>query len=113
VDPEGFGPGRWCRAAPLAGLLFPRVEAELPTLAEPLHPAAALAQLVRHTPWLLADAGAAGPVLALLQGAARLPAWQLRLGRDSYRDVQRLQMALSPAVGATPREGANHVARPG
>ncbi|HSU12791.1 hypothetical protein [Longimicrobium sp.] len=101
VDPEGFGPGRWRRTAPLAGLIFPRVEADLPTAVEPLHPAAALAQLLRHTPWLLADAGAAGPLLGLLQAAARLPAFDLRLGRDSYCNVKTLQMALSPVFGVS------------
>jgi hypothetical protein len=95
VDPEGFGPGEWRRKAPLAGLLFPRVEAERPTGLEPLHPAGALAQLLRHTPWLLADAGAAGPVLALLREVCTLPAYTLRLGNDTYCNPHRLQFAIS------------------
>jgi hypothetical protein len=99
VDPEGFGPGRWRRQAPLAGLLFPRVEAERPTALEPLHPAAALAQLLRHTPWLLADAGAAGPVLALLREVCGRPAYTLRLGSDTYCNADRLQMVLSSGLG--------------
>ena len=98
VDPEGFGPGRWRRQAPLAGLLFPRVEAERPTALEPLHPAGALAQLLRHTPWLLADAGAAGPVLALLQEVCSRPAYTLCLGNDTYCNPQALQLVLSSGL---------------
>jgi hypothetical protein len=98
VDPGGFGPGRLRAAAPLAGVLFPRVEAEHPTALAPLHPAGALAFLLRHTPWLLADAGGARPVLELLQRAARLPAYELRLGRDCYCDAGPLQLALREVI---------------
>ncbi|HEV7587128.1 MAG TPA: hypothetical protein VGO40_03265 [Longimicrobium sp.] len=98
VDPGGFGPGRRRPAAPLAGVLFPRVQAELPTALAPLPAAGALASLLRHAPWLLADAGAARPVLGLLERAARLPAYELRLGRDSYCDAVALQFALVGAI---------------
>jgi hypothetical protein len=103
VDPGGFGPGRLRAAAPLAGVLFPRVEAEHPTALAPLHPAGALAFLLRHTPWLLADAGAARPVLALLQQAARLPAFELRLGQDCYCDASPLQFALDAVICSAQR----------
>jgi hypothetical protein len=66
------------------------VEADRPTrlLA---HPAGeALAGLLRQSPWLLADRGAAPGVLALLQQAAEAPAHGLRLGLDTYRDAPRL-----------------------
>jgi hypothetical protein len=98
VDPTGFGPGHWRPTAPLAGLLFPRVEAERPTALAPLHPAAALALVLRHSPWLLADRAGAAPILALLERAARLPAHQLRLGRDCYCDTERLQIELSLVI---------------
>jgi hypothetical protein len=98
VDPEGFGPGRWRRSAPLAGLLFPRVEADQPTTLAPLHPAGALGCLLDQTPWLLADSGAARPVLALLERAVRQPARELRLGADTYCDIQRLQLLLEPVI---------------
>jgi hypothetical protein len=98
VDPGGFGPGRLRPDAPLAGVLFPRVEAELPTALAPVHAAGALALLVRHAPWLLADAGAVRPVLELLLRAARLPAYELRLGRDCYCDTGVLQIALDGAI---------------
>jgi hypothetical protein len=113
VDPDGFGPGRWRRAAPLAGLLFTRVEAALPTALAPLTPADALGRLLDQSPWLLVDAPAAPAVLALLRETAGYPAWELRLGHDCYRDPARLQNILFPACGpyvadggAIPRSGA-------
>jgi hypothetical protein len=98
VEPDGFGPGRWRRSAPMGGLLFPRVEAERPTAAAPLHPAGALSLLLRHAPWLLADRAAAGPVLDLFQQAARLPAHELRLGRDGYCNASTLQFVLAATI---------------
>jgi hypothetical protein len=113
VDPDAFGPGRWQRAAPLAGLLFTRVEAALPTALAPLTPADALGRLLDQSPWLLVDTASAAGVLALLGETARNPAWELRLGHDCYSDPVRLQNMLSPAcgpyeadVGAVPSSGA-------
>ncbi|MDB4952044.1 MAG: hypothetical protein JWM27_4693 [Gemmatimonadetes bacterium] len=97
VDPHGFGPGRWRPSAPLAGVLFPRVQAELPTALAPMHPAGALSKLLQQSPWLLADAGAAPGVLALLRDAAGTPARELRLGDDTYRDPGRLRAVLEDA----------------
>lgn len=91
VEPEAAIAARWRRSAPLAGLLFPRVEADQPTTLEPVHPAGALSLLLRHSPWILADAAGAPSVLALLQRAAQHPAHGLRLGRDSYCDASALQ----------------------
>lgn len=99
VDPEAFGPGRWVRAAPLGGLLFPRVQAELPTALEPMNAADALTGLLLQSPWLLADPETAVDVLALLERTARLPAFRLRLGADSYTNRARLTGVLRPAVG--------------
>jgi hypothetical protein len=95
VDPEGFGPGRWIPGARLGGVLFPRVEAASPTALFPEHPAGALAGVLRHSPWLLADAVAAPAVLWLLQRVARLPARELRLGSDTYADPARLAGLLA------------------
>ncbi len=102
VDPDAFGPGRWRRCAPLGGVLFPRVEAASPTAAAPLHPAGALSGLLRQSPWLLADPGAARPVLALLDRAARHPAFELRLGADSYADPARLRAVVEAATASPP-----------
>ena len=99
VDPDAFGPGRWRPAAPLAGLLFTRVEAALPTALAPLTPADALGRLLDQSPWLLLDAAAAAQVLALLRETAAHPAWELRLGQDCYRDPAPLKNILFPACG--------------
>lgn len=96
TDPRTRWPGRWRRSAPLAGLLFPRVEPALPTAIEPIDPSDALARLLRQSPWLLADPGAAPSVLALLRDAALLPARALRLGLDSYAAPPVLLDALAP-----------------
>ena len=109
VEPEGLGPGRWRRSAPLGGLLFPRVEAGSATALEPLHPAGALSRLLQQSPWLLADPGAAPAVLALLQDAARAPAFQLRLGRDSLGDATRLQDLLAAAAESAGGGGTHNV----
>lgn len=97
VDPESFGPGPWRRGARLAGILFPRVEADRPTVATPLPAADALARLIRQSPWLLVDRAVARDVLALLTAAVSGPRFHLRLGRDSYRDAGRLLDALAAA----------------
>jgi hypothetical protein len=104
VEPDAFGPGRWRRAAPLGGLLFPRVEAERPTVLEPMSSVDALSGLLQQSPWLLADPGTAPGVLALLQRVARAPAFGLRLGNDSYRNPEQLQTVLAQAVE---RDGAS------
>jgi hypothetical protein len=95
TDPRERWPGRWTRTAPLAGLLFPRVEADRPTARARLPASDALARLLRQSPWLLADRGAAPRVLLLLQEAASLPAYELRLGLDTYADPERLVRVLA------------------
>src|SRR5690606_39524838 len=95
VDPESFGPGRWRRSARVAGVVFPRVEADCPTAAIPLPAADAFARLVRQSPWLLADRTVARDVLALLTAAVAGPRIHLRLGRDAYRDAGRVLDALA------------------
>lgn len=99
TDPRARWPGRWLRSAPLAGLLFPRVEAERPTALAPAPPAGALTALLRQSPWLLADPAAAPALLAVLRDGALLPAHALRLGRDSYADPPVLARALAPLGG--------------
>jgi hypothetical protein len=103
VDPERFGPGGWRGGSALAGVVFPRVQAELPTRLAPLHPAEAMARLVHHAPWLLADARGAGDVLKVLERSVRLPAYELRLGLDSYCNASRLQFALRQLFSAKTR----------
>lgn len=91
VDPDQLlGPGRRRAAAPLAGVLFPRVEANEPTRLEPASAADALTRLLRNSPWLAADPSSARPLMALLARIARLPAHHVRLGRDTLDDPARL-----------------------
>jgi hypothetical protein len=101
TDPHARWPGQWLQAAPLAGLLFPRVQADRPTALERVSGADALALLLRQSPWLLADRGAAPALLALLQRAASLPAWSLRLGLDSYADPALLSARITAATSGT------------
>jgi hypothetical protein len=96
IDPHARWPGRWQRTAPLAGLLFPRVDANLPTTLAPVPAAEALAGLMRQSPWLLADRACAAEVLAFLRAACERPAYTLRLGLDTYRDTGRLLEVLRP-----------------
>lgn len=95
-DPRARWPESWRRTAPLRGMLFPRVEADAPTALEPAEPGGALAGLLRQSPWLLADRGCAPRVLELLRDAALLPAFNLRLGLDTYRDPARLAGIVAP-----------------
>jgi hypothetical protein len=99
VDPDVFGPGRWRRTALLGGLIFPRVEAGLPTVLTPMGPADALSGLLRQSPWLLADPATAPNVLTLLVQAGQMPSYRLRLGADTYQDGEHLCRVLAPAVG--------------
>jgi hypothetical protein len=96
VHPHETWPGQWRRTAPLAGLLFPRVAAELPTELTRLAGPDALAALLRQSPWLLADRAVAADVLALLTAACGSRAYALRLGLDTYRDTARLLEVLGP-----------------
>ncbi len=102
TDPRERWPGRWTRTAPLAGLLFPRVEADRPTARARLPASDALARLLRQSPWLLADRGAAARVLLLLQEAASLPGYELRLGLDTYADPERLVRVLAYGDASPP-----------
>ncbi len=94
TDPHQRFPGAWRRTAPLAGLFFPRVQADEPTALAPLPAADALAGLLRQSPWLLADRAAAPAVLALLREAALFPAHRLHLGLDTYADPPLLAERL-------------------
>jgi hypothetical protein len=101
VDPRDAWPGQWRREAPLGGVLFPRVEAESPTRLASIRPADALSRIVRAMPWLLFDRASAPALLDRLRQLAAQPAFELRLGRDVYRDPDRLVEVLDTrAAGA-------------
>jgi hypothetical protein len=100
VDPAELGPGRQQASAALGGLLFPRVESQTNTHVESASPAQAFEGLVRQSPWLLADPGAAPPILDLLRSTALLPAHRLVLGNDTFRRPERLIQSLAPCIAS-------------
>ena len=81
-----------------------------PTELKVARPVECLSRLIEQSPWLLADRAAAPGVLALLERAARSPAYLLRLGHDTYgapaalRDV--VSGALAPQIVARTGPGA-------
>lgn len=99
-DPEALFPGGRLPTSALAGVLLPRVSPKHSTALAPVDPAEALAELVRQSPWVLLDRGAAPVVLDLLAGAAsRLrPPQRLTLGKDSYGEPERMARVLAPLV---------------
>jgi hypothetical protein len=94
VDADSFGSGRWRRSAPLAGLLFPEVQAKSNTALMPVSRAEALTRLLRQSPWLLADRASAPSLLGLLERTAVSPAHRLVLAMDTFRDGSRLARIL-------------------
>jgi hypothetical protein len=98
VDADIRWPGRWVRRAPLAGVLFPVVEAGAATALLPIDAADRFAAIVRQSPWLFADAAGAPLVLPLLRAMALLPGRVLRLGTDSFARPAR----MLEVVGALP-----------
>ncbi len=98
VDPREHWPGREHRIAPLAGLLFPHIDAASPTELTPLRSADVLGRLIRAAPWLLFGAAGAAGLLALLARAAAAPSFQLRLGMDTYRDPEAMLRCLARAT---------------
>jgi predicted ATPase len=88
--------------APLAGLLLPKVAATHATALTAADPAEALAELIRQSPWVLLDRGAAPVVLDLLAAAASRcrPPHRLTLGADSYGSPERMSSVFASVVGA-------------
>jgi hypothetical protein len=106
---------RWMSRAPLGGLLLPAVNADAPTAVTVVDAATSFTALVRQSPWLIADRGAASSVMALLRDAASRPAYSLSLGRDSYARGEVLAERLVPAraaadAHAAPASHASHAA---
>jgi hypothetical protein len=112
VDLRARWGDRWVRRAPLGGLLLPTVRTEEPTSLAAMHDASAFTALVRQSPWLMADRGAAPAVMSLLRAAAAHPAFALSLGRDGYARGDVLADRLAPARAASnarARDGADYV----
>ena len=82
----------------LSGLIFTRIVADGPTAIERIDASSALERLIRQTPWLMADPASAPRLLDLLSAASSLPAGEIRLGLDSYRDAALLAHVVSEFV---------------
>jgi hypothetical protein len=97
VDLRARWGDRWIARAPLGGVLLPSVRAEEPTRVMTVDGATAFTALVRQSPWLLADRGAAAAVMPLLRATASLDSRALLLGQDSYAKgallAERVQLA--------------------
>lgn len=100
VDLRARWSDRWVTRAPLGGLLLPSIRADEATSLAVVHDASAFTALVRQSPWLMADRGAAPAVMSLLRAAAAHPAFALSLGRDSYARGDVLAARLAPARAA-------------
>ena len=100
AEPAMLGGGEWHRSAPVAGLLFPSVSAPAGTALVRAAPGAAIQQLIRQSPWLLADPGAAPSLLQIMERLAGGPVYSLTLGMDSYASPETLVRALQPALVA-------------
>ena len=92
---EDLPEGRRLDSAILAGILFTRVSANEATAIDEVTPVVALEQLIRQSPWLVADAECAGKVLELLGDAASTHCGELRLGIDTYGDPGKLAAVIS------------------
>jgi hypothetical protein len=84
TQPDAIARFALLRDAPITRLLMPVVDADRATHLEPLSQGAALAALIRQTPWLMADAAVAPRILEMLTHVALLPAHRLVLGLDSF-----------------------------
>jgi hypothetical protein len=67
-----------------------------------LHGSRCFQELVKQSPWLLADAMSAPVVVDLMKSMAAMPAYRLRLGIDVYEDPEQLMNVLQPALSFAP-----------
>lgn len=96
--PLELAPGRWQPSAACAGLLLTGIAPDQPTRLTPVSAGEALANLIRQSPWLLADPAAAPAGLALLTRVAEAPAFRLSLGLDTFEDGARLASLIRRTV---------------
>jgi len=68
----------------VAGTLHTSIAADQPSRASMTSASDAFVGLVRQSPWLLADAAAAPPIVERLSALARLPSVSISLGRDTF-----------------------------
>lgn len=80
--------------AALAGILFPRVDASLPTEIQPVAGVVGLERIIRQSPWLIADPSRARDVLDLMRTAASANTADIRLGADTFADPALLDSVV-------------------
>ena len=98
VSPSELGAGGWHQLAPLAGTLHTSVVADRPTRVVEMSAGDAFIGLIRQSPWLLADRGAAPAVVQVLSEVARLPRYALRTGLDTFGKPDRLRTLLEAVL---------------
>jgi hypothetical protein len=94
VHPSDLGLSCFQDVGTVVGTLHTRVAAERPTAVSPIPATEAFAGLVRQSPWLLADRGAAESVATVLSETARLPRYAVSLGLDTYGRGPKLRAVL-------------------
>lgn len=94
LDPRTLGVEH--RPVGVEGVLLTRVEPDGRTVLEPATAADVFSQLVRQSPWLLADPGANGPVRDLLSGVSRQRRGTVVLGPDTFNRPDLLLERLAP-----------------
>ena len=97
VDLRDRYSSRLLRTAPLGGVLLPAIRPDDKTSAHAAHPAAAFSALVRQSPWLMADPGAAPVIASLLTSIAATRPHTLVLGADSYARGEVIAACLDQA----------------
>lgn len=96
---ETFGEQAWQPTARIAGVFFPRVDADAPSVANLVSPADALSRIIRQSPWVMADSIVAPTTLLLLTALAQCRCAELRLGRDSFGKPERLAACVRTVTG--------------
>jgi hypothetical protein len=98
VEPSELGLAFSPSVGTVMGTLHPAIAAEQPTGVTSIPAAEAFTNLVRQSPWLLADRLAAEAVVGILSAAARLPSYALSLGLDTYGRGPKLRSLLDSAL---------------
>lgn len=94
-DPRQFVDAHRPGCTKLGGVLFPVVAANESTRLIPVSSARALTAFVRQSPWLMADRDSARSTFALFTTMAQLPAYELRLGLDTFNNPTLLADRLA------------------
>jgi len=98
LAPVELNPAQWQQTAILGGMLVTRVVPSEPTRVSRIGNSEAFENLVRQSPWLLADRGVADSISQLLLTTASVPRFALQLGLDTFAQPARLRSLLDPIL---------------